>query len=227
MTAAVKGILYVAGGILLLFFVLVGILSALDFTVRVRYINGELTLSAGVRPVLIPVFPQKEKPETGKKPSASKKKQARKKAARKTKEQLDRHPEDLPGTVSAVKELLTAFFPPAARALRHIRVRGLTIHIRVGGPDAAETAIRYGRTNALLYGGLGAFSNAVDIRARHVGVSYDFLARETITRFEADFRLRGGHILDSLFSGLAGYMKIQLKKPAGEPAEQQPFERKG
>ena len=221
----IKILLFILLGALALLLLAACLVSAVCFTLRVRFWDGDFSVSAGVWPVVIPVFPFKEGPPASKKQKA--RRASRQKAARKTQKQLQEKPEDLKGTFSTLKELAAAFFPPAGRALRHIRVRNLTVHIRVGGYDAAGTAIRYGEANALLYGSLGALSNLVDVKARHIGVSYDFLARETKVYFETDLRLRGGRILWGALAGLVGYLKIMMKKPVGEPAAEKPLERKG
>ena len=95
--------------------------------------------------------------------------------------------------------------------VKGLKVRRLTLHIRVGGRDAADTAIRYGQVNALLHGSIGAASNLVSLKAKHLGVSYDFLSRETKTYLEADLRLRGARILWGVLSGFARMVGQMLK----------------
>ena len=188
--------------------------SLADFTLRVRYWDGELTLSAGVWPVTVKYFPLNEQEEEQKPPSKKAKRQ--KKAVHKAKKQIEENPGDCGKDLGALKDLMGAFFPPIWRTVRGLKVRRLTLHVRVGGWDAAETAIWYGKVNALLYGSFGAASNLMDIKARHLGVSYDFLSRETKVFLEADLRLRGARVLWGGVTGFGRLLGRLIRKPAAE-----------
>ena len=214
-----KILLYTVLGLLGLLALLVVFICLADFTLRVRYWDGAFTVSAGVWPVTIPVFPGKEEPETKPPPPGHRR---RKKAAQKAKKEIEAEPGDLKQDIAVLKELFTAFFPPAWRMVRGLKVRRLTLHIRVGGRDAADTAIRYGQVNALLHGSVGAASNLVSLKAKHLGVSYDFLSRETKIYLEADLRLRGARILWGVLSGFArmvGQMLNNMLPERNSPAK--------
>lgn len=204
-----KVLLFALLGLLALALAAVLLFCLLDITLRVRYWDGELTVSAGAWPVIIPIFPGKEKPE--KKPPPPRR-QRRKKAAQKAKKEIEASPGDLKKNLAVLKDLLAAFFPSAVGLARGLKIRRLTLHIRVGGRDAAETAVRYGQVNALLYGSAGAVSNLVSLKAKHLGVSYDFLSRETKIYLEADFRLRGARVLWGALSGLGRMVYRMLKQ---------------
>lgn len=203
-----KILLYTVLGLLGLLALLVVLICLADFTLRVRYWDGAFTVSAGVWPVTIPVFPGKEEPEKKTPPPGHRR---RTKAAQKAKKEIEAEPGDLKQDIAALKDLFTAFFPPAVGLVKGLKVRRLTLHIRVGGRDAADTAIRYGQVNALLHGSIGAASNLVSLKAKHLGVSYDFLSRETKTYLEADLRLRGARILWGVLSGFARMVGQMLK----------------
>ena len=51
----------------------------------------------------------------------------------------------------------------------------------------------------------------MSLKAKHLGVSYDFLSRETKTYLEADLRLRGARILWGVLSGFARMVGQMLK----------------
>ena len=203
-----KIVVYSVLGVVGLLALLVVLICLADFTLRVRYWDGAFTVSAGVWPVTIPVFPGKEEPEKKTPPPGHRR---RTKAAQKAKKEIEAEPGDLKQDIAALKDLFTAFFPPAVGVVKGLKVRRLTLHIRVGGRDAADTAIRYGQVNALLHGSIGAASNLVSLKAKHLGVSYDFLSRETKTYLEADLRLRGARILWGVLSGFARMVGQMLK----------------
>ena len=101
-----KILLYTVLGLLGLLALLVVLICLADFTLRVRYWDGAFTVSAGVWPVTIPVFPGKEEPETKPPPPGHRR---RKKAAQKAKKEIEAEPGDLKQDIAAQKTCLPPF----------------------------------------------------------------------------------------------------------------------
>lgn len=190
----IKGILLT---ILIILLVLILLLLIADFTVRISIKNGVTTVSAGAWPILLQIFPAKEKPEKKAKKTASKKSKRKKKqtAAANVEEKTKKSPEDIKALIGTVLELVKALLPPAGYVLGGIRFRHLILHISVSEENAAQTAIRYGQLNAALYGALPIAQQAFHIKADHIGVTYDFLSGKTQVLFSVEAHLRGGRIM--------------------------------
>jgi hypothetical protein len=74
------------------------------------------------------------------------------------------------------------------RLIRSTLVYDLQLDLRVCGPDAARTGVRFGRTYAWVCGVLAALQGAVGLRISRVRIEPDFLSREDACRLA--FRVR-------------------------------------
>lgn len=192
----IKGILL---ALLFILLALIILILAADFTVRVSMENGTMKVSAGVWPIFIQIFPAKEKTEKETKETVSKKKKSsrKKKQAVVTgaEEKVKKSPADIKYLIGTVLELIKALLPPVGYIFGGLRFRHLILHISVGENDAAQTAIRYGQLNAILYGSLSLAQQAFDIKTDHLGVSYDFLSGKTQIIFSVEIHLRGARVI--------------------------------
>lgn len=213
-------LLWVIAGILGLLLILLALIAAADFAVRVRYEKDELSVSIGIWPAMIQVWPHNSQKENKKTPSKKprKRKTAPKKAAKKTDKQLREQPADMAGILETLKDLFIASFPPAAEVFSRLRLRNISLHIHVAEGDAAATAIRYGQLCAILETSSAAAVQIFNMKIRHLGVSYDFLGRRTTVLFSGEVRLRGIHLLIG-----AGKMAVRyLQRVVGNKAADQP-----
>lgn len=176
---------------ILLFFVL---LFSLSIAADVRY-DGDFSLDVGILGWRYPVWPQKEKKAPAQKaasgtPSRKKRKKAPPPPEKKPEEG------DLKGTVGTVLDLFKALFPPLGKLLKKIRMTRLEAYILVGGEDAAQIAINYGRICGVFYGSYAALQNFIRVKkARRVDISCDFLLPETREDISFRLKLRLGSIL--------------------------------
>ena len=200
-------------GILGLAAVLIALVAAADFTVRAQYQNDQFTVSVGAWPLLIKVwsFDETKEEQPPKKPP-TKRRATSKKAAKKVDKQLREQPAELGGTLETLKDLFIASFPPAAEVFTRLRLRNVRLHIHVAEGDAASTAVRYGQYCAVLSASSAAAVQLLNIRIRHLGVSYDFLGRRTTVLFSADVRLRGVHLLAGALKMAARYLRRVLSR---------------
>lgn len=151
--------------VLLALLVLLAAALLIPVSVWMEYSGGVFRLSAGMLFVKIPILPRK--PLTEQQQKRREAKAARK--ARKKKPKQDKAVSDKAKTPARQKAKLTVdalctMAGAAGRFLRAVlgtlRITHIRIFLLVGGEDAADTAVQYGRTNAWLYTAL-AFLNRV------------------------------------------------------------------
>lgn len=213
-------LLWVIAGILGLILILLMLIAAADFAVRVRYEKGELAVLIGIWPVMIQVWPHKGQPSEQKAAAKNpkKRKTAAKKAAKKTDKQLREQPADMSGIIETLGDLFIASFPPAAEVFSRLRLRNISLHIHVAEGDAAATAIRYGQLCAILQASSAAAVQIFNMKIRHLGVSYDFVGRGTAVLFSGEVKLRGIHLLIGAVKMAARYFqRILRNKPGNQP----------
>lgn len=114
-------------------------------------------------------------------------------------EEKKRTPGDILGLVKIGIAALQGVFPPIGKILTGFRITDLRLYIRVGGGNAAQTAIQYGKLNAYIHGGLCAAKNFVRIGVKDIGIGYAFPGTGTTEEFSFKVKLRLGRILGQIF----------------------------
>ncbi len=209
----------IAGGILLFLILLL----CLSVVLRV-HVTEEFTLSVGILCFYWQIFP--EKPAKKKKPKAAPKKATKKAPSKKKRKKApppEKKPEkgDIKGTADIVLDLLKAALPPLGQMLRHLRLVKLDARIWVGGSDAAETALAFGKIQALFYGGYAALQNLIRVKAKRVEIDCDFLLPETRQDIFFCIKLRIGVILWALLRMAWRFLAHTIRKgQQPEPAVQ-------
>ena len=209
----------IAGGILLA----LALILSLSVVLRVR-VTEEFALSVGILCFHWQIFP--EKPAKKKKPKAAPKKAAKKVSRKKKRQKVpapEKKPEkgDIQGTAGIVIDLLKAALPPLGQMLRHLRLVRLDARIWVGGSDAAETALAFGKIQALFYGGYDSLQNLIRVKAKRVEIGCDFLLPETRQDISFDIKLRIGVILGALLRMTWRFLAHTIRKgQQPEPAVQ-------
>ena len=151
--------------ILLGFLLFIFLLLSLKLTIRIGY-NGEVTVSAGTLGILIPILPkkmkapklknysykrhqkriEKERRESERKAQSDLKKLNRKKKNKEAKElekQKKLPPEEMKDAPSAIRVLIRISGEIIERFFGILHVKIVRMHLVVGGPDAAATALTY------------------------------------------------------------------------------------
>lgn len=77
-------------------------------------------------------------------------------------------------TLTTIRALASTAGGLIRRVLRGIRVYDITLRLPVHGQDAADTALRYGRLNALLHTTLAAVSNLMRVECKQLALAADF-----------------------------------------------------
>lgn len=106
-----------------------------------------------------------------------------------------------------LREAVGALLSASLGVLRRAVFRQLSLQIVVGDDDAADAAMRYGRTCAAVYPLLTLLERTFRVRRRTVDLRCDFDAEETSVRFDALIHFRPWHLLCFLLRLTANYVK--------------------
>lgn len=159
---------------------------------------------------------KKKKAEEQKKKQSSQKKLTKEELKeQKRRKKASRPP--LPKLVALLRDTLGFFFPSIFGKF-HFHVA--RIKLKIGGKDAAQTALTYyAVTNALgpVLGFIDRHSNLHGMRSAEIDISPDFLSEEIKADVKIGFSTSLGGILGSLlktgFKFLLGFMKIKPSAP--------------
>ena len=118
-----------------------------------------------------------KKPKKPKEPKPPKEKPAGKK------------PLEFSEQLGLIVDLLASLKGAAGMVVRNFKLYKIRLFLVVAGEDAAETAIRYGRVNAAVYGAYAAAKNFLRIGRPEIEIRPDFISGEALVDFEARGRL--------------------------------------
>ena len=119
------------------------------------------------------LYPRRQKPQAGQ-PQAGQRAPAEKKAANKRRR--------LP-SLGSLAQICSAAGALMRAVLRAVHVRDVKAVWPVHCGDAAETAIRFGRTQAYVGSALGVLQNFVDLQLRQVDIIPDFTGEHKYRRY--------------------------------------------
>ena len=173
----------------------------------------KLSLTASFLWFRFPLFPFVKR-EKAPKQEAPQKKQS---TAKKPKEKKQKG--DVQETVNLILDLIYAVLHPLRVFARRFRFRKVQIEVIVGGEDAAETAINYGKISALVYGGMALLRNAFRIKVDRIHVGCDFKATETTERVSFLIKIRLTAILAAAFCMLGRFLKKYLSRDRQKKSE--------
>lgn len=211
-------------GVLIIF----SIIFMLSLTLAISYIDGELTLSFRYGFLRIKLHPQKEKKKKEKKPSKikkflrlSKKKKSEpkdsslnkddvklndtdkkkikkaKKRTKKEKKKLSYSPKEI---YDFAVEMLEGLSRPMKRIVKGIRISDLELDFIIGGEDAFETALSYGRISGIVGYLIGLIQSLMTLYIKDVDITADFDAKESTYNAKMLIKLRLGTFLIAAIS---------------------------
>jgi hypothetical protein len=177
-------ILKILGWMLLAAAVLILIALFVPASVWLDYTGGELRIWAGMLFVRVPVYPGKEKtPEQQARQERKKaEKQAKKQEKKARKHGAGRRGHVAGETLRLSLDQICAAAGGAGRfaraALGAMRVRHIRIVLPVTGDDAADTAVRFGKTNAWLHTCLALLNRVLWLDFTECRVEPDFTGKQ-------------------------------------------------
>lgn len=205
------------------------VMLMLSLTLAISYIDGDLTIGFRYGFLRFKLHPQKEKKKKDKKPSKikrlfriSKKKKSKqqnlektdkddvdksdidrknikkaKKRAKKEKKKLSRSPMEI---YELAVEMLEGLSKPMKRIAKGIRISNLELDFIIGGEDAFETAISYGRISGIIGYLIGLIHSLMRLHIKDIDITTDFDAKESIYNAKMLIKLRLGTLLIAGFS---------------------------
>lgn len=142
---------------------------------------------------------KKEKPGKGKGTDKSKKKKQEEQEAENRKpflmDKLWKRMQDNAGKADLIENVLHALPGPLHRLLRGMTWYAIETDFVIGGEDAADCAVLYGRVNSLLHPLLGSTGNYIKVKQKRISVVCDFTADTCRWDFACRFRVRVGAVL--------------------------------
>lgn len=214
--------------------VLIIILLSMNLKLHLKISDTATVVRAGVGPIVLKLVPQRKKKlrlkdytyknfhkrlEKEKKKTEKKKKlTAEKKKTSELKQKVAEVSDSSNGSeeklfsVSSVVELVTTEFPKLSSRL-HINIKKLSV--TVGGDDAANIAITYGRLEALIGAMLALLDENTSLKPLNdgaVNVQADFLSPKTKLELDASVRISVLSILKTAFAALVWLIKNKSSK---------------
>ncbi len=191
MSIWVQILLWILGGLAgLLFLVLV-----IPFFIRLTY-DGQLQTQLWIWGIPIRLYPRpaKKKNTRKKRKPLFRKRQKPQGPAQATEKKLSLFAEvmqedGIAGLLAYLSEMALLGKTAAGRALAALTIDRLRVEIAVGGPEADEIALRYGKICAGIYPAVGALGCAVKIRRPEIRVEPCFSREESAVFL--DIRLHG------------------------------------
>lgn len=180
--------------ILLIILAVLALICLIRVHVTMTYGQGGASVKLRVGFIRYVVFPRA--------PKAPKKKRVKEK---KKKEKKEKPPEEAGGTVQKFKGYLDLVTDVAKRLRRALRIDLLRIHYTVGGTDAAETAMSYGKACAWIAALLPGLHALFRIKKQDIRVDADFNARRGSVFVEGTISMR---IWEIIYIGLRFFMKF-------------------
>lgn len=118
--------------------------------------------------------------------SGNKKKQHRKSRKKTTEKHSSK--KDIILSIKKIGILLKSSREAISQIFKKIKIRSLKIILRVGANDAAETAIRYGQANAIIYPALSIINNLSKPEKAMVNIVPNFPSEKTDIDFKVDIK---------------------------------------
>lgn len=177
-----------------------GVLLSLSITFRVQY-DDDLTITVGAGNFRYTLFPISDDEKKDVKKDSKKVKKGIQKEQKRANPKAEKKIEkgDIRETVFLVLDIIKSVWPPFKDLVKRVRITALSVDITVGGEDAAETAVLYGKICAFVHGGLGALRNLMTVKVKKVNISCNFLQDHTEQTVFFKVKIR---ILSAIWAGL-------------------------
>ncbi|MBS4785315.1 MAG: DUF2953 domain-containing protein [Clostridiales bacterium] len=187
------------------------LLLFLPLSARLRY-NSQLAVWAGVGRLRLKVYDsaaaKKEQPQEPELPPEKREKQP----ASGKKKRLD---------LQLIWEMIQALPGPLRRLLRRVHIHHVALRILTAGEDAADAAIRAGRTAGAVYSVYGLLCGVFTLDPPEVLVLPDFFREEDNVYLEGCVTVRPAALLAFLAGFAVNYAHITAKKGSNAPEDRE------
>lgn len=138
------------------------------------------------------VFSDRKKKKKGKK---DKEKSDKKGGGKKKEDENKENKKKKKKSVGEIFEIVKSLASALLKFCKHITIKNVEINLKEGTGDAAETAIAYGRNNALVHGALSLIKNGFTVKKEKICISPDFTEEKTKFGIRAEVKVRGLHVI--------------------------------
>lgn len=115
------------------------------------------------------------------------------------KEKSKKQKPDFKETVMLIIDVIKSTVKPLKNLFNHIRITDVKINMAVGGEDAYNTTITYGKTITAINGSIAFLKNFINVKVRYINVFCDYNISQIKQDMSFKIKLRGFIII---FAGL-------------------------
>ncbi len=176
----------------------------------------EMTVQYGL--VKIKLFPKKEGKKKKDKPKKEKPQKDKKKSDKKQKEQKDNifmtfyKNQGFEAVIQLIADAMGATTGMFGGIFRHFVFRELYLEMKITGPDAAATAIKYGQISSAVFPAMGYICSKAKVRKYNIDLSPDFLGVKDKAIFHFQFGLCPIFVTNSVIAaGFKLFKNVLLK----------------
>ncbi len=167
---------------------------------------------------LFPKEKKEKKPEKEKKTKDKKSEKKEKPKEDKPKEKGDNifltfyNNQGFEGVIQLIVDTLNAVGGLFGGTFKHFVFRELYLEMKVAGPDAAETAIKYGKISSAVFPAMGLICSKAKVKKYDIDISPDFLAVKDEAMFHFQFGLSPIFVTNSVIAaGFKLFKNVLLK----------------
>ena len=188
------------------------------------YNTPEFTVKAGYGIIKIDVLKfidkfnsKKEKKDTENKKKA--KAELKDKEKQNTEKKSDAKKEDTESfaqKLTNIKEFISSAAPAVKFLLNHIVLVNIYLDMKISGEDACETAVNYGKMNALCASVYAVIKNVFKVKRCRVFITPDFTAEQSDIKYDVKASVLPLYIIGALAVFFIDFLKNQLNNPIKE-----------
>lgn len=179
-----------------------------DFRIKIKF--------AGFK--VFEINPEKEKRENTPEKDTERKVK-KKKTEKKNKENIFSKLKGKYGFIGAVKEIMTLAkncITHIKWLFRHIKFEKIRLNLEIGTPDAAKTAVDYGKACAAVYPVLALLDGQKNVKFKKINVKSDFSREDSTFDFSLKVSSRLFFMILAAFKILIEYNKFKVRNEDNE-----------
>lgn len=197
--------LYIIGGILLFFFLI--LMIPLSF--RFKF-DGEPELFLRYLFLKIRLVPPKEKESSQEKKTEEKKQPEKKPQKKKSNFKKLYEKQGFDGLLEIIKEAVSIVKNASEKTLRHTVIKNLKIDIIIVGDDAADTAMKYGYACAAIYPAVSFIDSSMKLKRREIDIAAGFNEKQMKIFVESKVNIRPMFLLGTVITAVFRGIKLIL-----------------
>ena len=206
--------LYIILGIILFFVIILSIPVFADFeyTDSLKFSVSWLFLKFKIYPKSDkPKKPKKEKPKKEKKPKEKKPKEEPPKEKKENFIKTFYNNQGVSGVIELINHCASALGKMSKGFIKSIRVRNLHIKVSVTEPDAAQTAIKYGKICQKIYPPIGFICSTMNVKNYKINIYADYCGEKTFAEVAAKIGIVPRKLINACIA-MAVRLVIELLK---------------